>query len=1147
MTVETEKEQRSISFTEIAQALANDYETVYVIDADDSYIEYRAIGDPKELVEVSRGPDFYAAVPGNCRALVHPEDQQRFLDFFQKEKISELIQNKDSLGLDYRLLINGTYYHYFLKTISGSNRRVIIGVKNIDDLKKRELAAVKEKRTYMHIAGALASRYEVLYYVNIKNDSYIRYSSSDEYAKLGTTREGTDFFADCESDIKKYIHKDDMGFVLTTFKKAELLRIINERGSLSMTYRQQLGDDIIYVSMICTRPKNDDEHIVIGVMNIDAQMKREQKLLSESKLFNDVALALALRYEVIYRVNVVTNEYYEYSASEKYSKLEIGATGRDFFKDSQRNMKTDIYPDDYEMMSKAMNKDNLLRKLALSNKIFLNYRLLLDGRPQYVSLVVLRQQADSEHIIVAVENVDEAKRRELEFEAAIDTAMDMANKDSLTGVKNKHAYVNAETVLDDEITKDKNIEFAVAVCDINGLKDVNDNQGHNAGDVFIREACTIICEIFTHSPVFRVGGDEFAVILKGNDYKNRHTLFKDFATRQHENAQNGLVTLAYGMTEYVPGKDNRVQDVFERADKLMYENKRRFKAGLQGDEALNTVENYSFVSFYELYEQLLKVFVSFDTTNVALIEDLLIKIADMFRLAKGVTRVYRTTKDEAEGKGETFCAFDKHIECKEIHTVRVTTSVMTSATMTVYMSPDEPPLSDEEFNKVDLVMRTVLSFISRNRLRDLVYDLAYFDEFGYPNLRSWNQQVFKLINTNAFAGKMIFRYNLRHFSLINQEFGRSAGDMVIRKHYDTLRYLAGDDGFLARLGGDNFIGFCSAEYKERVVDYLTEACIRINEMNSVNLATSAGIYVVPESYVPSMSDLMEKVITTSRIAQTGGRDHIVFFSDSILERKERGMKVQQQFPDALRRGEFLPFYQPKVNVNTGELVGAEALCRWVQHNRIVPPIEFIPPLEQTNDICKLDLYMLERVCMDLRRWIDEGRDPIRISVNFSRKHILNVDLPMTIEKIVDTYKIPHEYIEIELTETTIGITLNDMKRIVTALRNKGFITTIDDFGMGASSLNLISDIPWNVIKVDKSFLPTEEDAPDSIRRLMFKSVVTLTLDLGLECIAEGVETKYQVDILKANNCGHAQGYFYDKPLPVNEFEKRMSQRIYDIT
>ena len=580
MSTERPENRKSITFGEIALALASDYESVYVINSeDDSYVEYIADGDNKTLVERYSGDDFYADTIKNCRLMVYPEDQEHFLNSFKKEYVIEVLKNGKSFNLNYRLVINGEPLHYFLKTIVGNDKNVIIGVQNIDEQRKRELAEDEERITYQHIAGALASRYEAIYYINIDDNSYTRYSASEEYAKLGTAVKGDDFFIDAAADGRKYIHPDDLEYMLFELDKNNLLRHLDESGMVSLSYRQLFRDGAQHVTMNIVHPKNDNQHIVIGVMNVDAQVMREQSMREESEMFAEVSLGLASRYEVIYRVNTVTNAYNEYTASDKYARLEVGTTGDDFFADTQRNMKRDIYPEDYPMMAQAMDKENLLRKLEGVGKIYLHYRLMLDGRPQYVSLVVIRSTQDSEHIIVAVENIDAAKRKELEFEAAIGSAIDMANKDALTGVKNKHAYVSAETQLDNQIEVDGDVEFAIAICDINGLKQVNDEQGHSAGDQFIKDACMMICHAFDHSPVFRIGGDEFVIILRGQDYENRADIIYSLAELQKENRKNGLVTIACGISDYEPLKDLNVQDVFERADVLMYENKKRFKSG----------------------------------------------------------------------------------------------------------------------------------------------------------------------------------------------------------------------------------------------------------------------------------------------------------------------------------------------------------------------------------------------------------------------------------------------------------------------------------------------------------------------------------------------------------------------------------------
>ena len=190
--------------------------------------------------------------------------------------------------------------------------------------------------------------------------------------------------------------------------------------------------------------------------------------------------------------------------------------------------------------------------------------------------------------------------------------------------------------------------------------------------------------------------------------------------------------------------------------------------------------------------------------------------------------------------------------------------------------------------------------------------------------------------------------------------------------------------------------------------------------------------------------------------------------------------------------------------------------------------------------------MLDCVCSDIRRWLDEGSKVVRISVNFSRKHMMDVDLLEHIISILDRHNVPHEFIEIELTETTTDVEFRDLKRVVSNLQQENICTSIDDFGMGYSSLNLLREIPWNVLKVDRSFLPVDGDNSTSSRAVMFKCVVDMAKELGLECIAEGVETLNQVKLLRENNCMLAQGFLFDKPLPLADFEERLKNGHYAV-
>lgn len=570
------RESEKLSFTSLAVALASDYLSVYVINTvDDSYVEYNTDGTDKELIPVSEGDNFYEDTIKNCAIQVWPEDQKTFLRVFKKETVLEAVKDGGSFTHTYRLNINGEPRYFFLKTIRAGEEYILVAVRDVDEEKRRELKATAEAVTYAQISGALASRYEVLYFINVETNNFVQYSSSQEYSNLGVTVEGEDFFEEASNDIKQFIHPDDVDYLLKHIQKDFLINELNELGTVILAYRQLWGGEYQYMNMIVLRPKNDDKHIVMGVVNNNAQYMREELLKKESRTFSDISMALAENYEVIFRINTKDYTYETFSSDDKYELFQksLGLDGSDFFKETEKIFEMVVHKEDLEMMKTALKKANFLSSIQKFGKLFLTYRMVVDGKSYYTSLFAVQSKEDPDYIVMAVANVDEAKRMEL----AYIKAMDIANRDALTSVKNKRAYVQAESELDDQIEKGMQAAFAVVVCDINGLKQINDMLGHKAGDEFIKSSCSIICNVFSHSPVFRIGGDEFAVILKDRDYENRFELVEQLGVVQEEKRVNGVKPIAVGLSEFDPGTDMRVQDVFERADNLMYEDKKNCK------------------------------------------------------------------------------------------------------------------------------------------------------------------------------------------------------------------------------------------------------------------------------------------------------------------------------------------------------------------------------------------------------------------------------------------------------------------------------------------------------------------------------------------------------------------------------------------
>lgn len=553
--------------------------------------------------------------------------------------------------------------------------------------------------------------------------------------------------------------------------------------------------------------------------------------------------------------------------------------------------------------------------------------------------------------------------------------------------------------------------------------------------------------------------------------------------------------------------------------------------------------------YYQHLEALIKALTGFEGLDLPGINSSLGELCKLLHVSKGVTLFYSSLQHEKKNRGDEFVCYDSGEPSELVIEKRIVTEAMTVVICRVYQAKGAAPLEHWERERVELLMQTIMGFLSSHRLKQIVEKLRFYDEDGYRNRRHFMRMLEYYAENQKIFGKDAVCFNLRHFTMVNQEFGRAAGDITLRNHYEELMKRIGGSGTVCRLAGDTFVAIFEEEILEDVLEYLTETPViyDANTGQRVMITCWVGVLRISDDLViHSLGEILDKILATLQEARRGGKEQIVFYTKSMKSDKERIMRIQNMFPAALGNEEFHVFYQPKVDVEKQVLSGAEALCRWFRDGKIIPPNDFIPVLEQNTEICKLDFYMLDHVCKDIRRWLDEGRQVVRISVNLSRKNLMDIDLLSHILEIIDDNNVPHQYIEIELTETTTDVEFRDLKRVVSGLQKAGIHTSVDDFGMGYSSLNLIRDIPWDVLKVDKTFLPRAGDGEFSTRSIMFKYVVAMAREMGLQCIAEGVETLEQVQVLRGNQCELAQGYFFDKPLPVEVFEKRLDQHSYSI-
>lgn len=459
----------------------------------------------------------------------------------------------------------------------------------------------------------------------------------------------------------------------------------------------------------------------------------------------------------------------------------------------------------------------------------------------------------------------------------------------------------------------------------------------------------------------------------------------------------------------------------------------------------------------------------------------------------------------------------------------------------VYPFLYEEDWSDLERDKIHVLIKMLYIYHDRLHTLKLAEKLIYMD----PDLGIYNHSYFLKYCREQIQQERIHLFtacyfNLKRFSSINQQLGRKKATEVLADFIHAFQEKLGDDGIVCRIGGDNFIALFHNGYMSAVMDYLRG--IGMSYDNATNgkifITTTAGYYQATED-VKMPSDILDNATTAYNLAKNVLDVPFLIFDSKMAGDIKEKKWIETVFPDALENEEFEVYYQPKVSLKNYTLAGAEALCRWFHNGEMIMPYRFIPILEQSKFVTMLDFYMLEHVCQDLRKWLDEGKRIVKVSVNLSRRHLGDVNLLDRLLTIIDNYRIPHEYIEFELTETTTDVDYKDLRNIVTGLQDLGIHTSVDDFGIGYSSLNLIRELPWNVLKIDKSFLNNKENV-DKNGDIMLSHVISMAQEIGLECLVEGVENVDQIKFLKENNCYLAQGFFFDKPLNKADFESRLN-------
>ena len=469
--------------------------------------------------------------------------------------------------------------------------------------------------------------------------------------------------------------------------------------------------------------------------------------------------------------------------------------------------------------------------------------------------------------------------------------------------------------------------------------------------------------------------------------------------------------------------------------------------------------------------------------------------------------------------------------------------------VTTQSSSEEDEVNALSHGATDFVPKPYRPKIILHRAANLIElreNAAMVNQFMYDRLTGvysreyFYQKVRERLAESPSVPYAIVGSNVENFKVYNDIFGTRAGDQVLRRIAENGRAMVGEDGLCARYGADRFLYLLR---QDQVSDWLRQDGTPGKIANVKNIVLKWGVYKITDRTVP-----VEKMCDRAFLVADSIKGHYnqwaAVYDDVLRDKLLREQAITESMEAALTEGQFAVYLQPKYWLQDDTLAGAEALARWIHPELgFLAPAEFIPLFEKNGFITRLDRFVWEQTCKLLRAWREKGYPALPVSVNVSRADVYQEDLPETLSDLVKQYGIEPGQLHLELTESAYTENPGQIITMVDELRRRGFVIEMDDFGSGYSSLNMLSQVRFDILKLDMQFIQTETAKPGEMSLTRF--VVKLAKWMNLSTVAEGVETRAQAERLREVGCDYAQGYFFSRPLPVEKFEALMRRELAD--
>ncbi|MCR5793306.1 MAG: bifunctional diguanylate cyclase/phosphodiesterase [Lachnospiraceae bacterium] len=456
----------------------------------------------------------------------------------------------------------------------------------------------------------------------------------------------------------------------------------------------------------------------------------------------------------------------------------------------------------------------------------------------------------------------------------------------------------------------------------------------------------------------------------------------------------------------------------------------------------------------------------------------------------------------------------------------------------------------EEEKSSFVVITQIISFYMlklrvSERMRDNLEHMKNYDALtGIPTFYKFENDAKEYIRKNTGKYALIYS-DISNFKYINETLGYQSGDRILYDYALMLKKYSDERCLFARVSADNFVMLRPVDDEEKMKDWVLkfneefrDSQRKKNIMNNLMIVSGINFF---ESGSGDISVIVDNANVARKAAKNDANSNIRIYDRKMEEKIHRESEITDKMEQALRNHEFVVYLQPKIELEDERLVGAEALIRWKKDDgTLMPPNDFIPLFEKNGFVLQLDFFVYEEVCKMLRKWIDEEKSVVPVSVNVSRVHLNDPTFIQKLCNLVESYNIPKKYIELELTESMFLDNTEEALSTMKKLRKLGFHVSIDDFGAGYSSLNLLKNMPTDVLKLDKEFFGHKKMKKEE--EIIVTSIVEMAKRLNMKVLSEGIETEMQSEFLKKIGCDMAQGYFFFQPISVDKFEKLLDNQ-----